>query len=40
MLNRFGPPLPPEKVPVNPHRLDAAPIIRFRAGHNKESGQQ
>ena len=28
---RIAPPLPLEKVPVNPHRLDAARIFRFWA---------
>jgi hypothetical protein len=28
-----SPPLPLEKIPVNPHRLDAARVIRFWAVH-------
>ena len=32
-LSFIPPPLPLEKVPVKPHRLDAARIIRFRAVH-------
>src|ERR1022692_4116651 len=29
----IAPPLPLEKIPVDPHRLDAARILRFRAVH-------
>ena len=34
----ISPPLPLEKAPVNPHRLDAARIIRFRAVHQVADG--
>ena len=37
-LETFTPPLPLEKVPVNPHRLDAARIIRFWAIHQIADG--
>jgi hypothetical protein len=36
---RIAPPLPLKKVPVNPHRLDAARIIRLGAVIKKEPGQ-
>jgi hypothetical protein len=36
---RIAPSLPLKKVPVNPHRLDAARIVRLGAVIKKEPGQ-
>src|ERR1035437_2310143 len=36
----IAPPLPLKKVPVNPHRLDAARIIRLRAVHQRRSAKR
>jgi hypothetical protein len=36
---RIAPPLPLKKIPVNPHRLNAARVIRLGAVIKKEPGQ-